>query len=127
MVFFSFMIYILLGLYNGNSGNNMKYIIGLLIIITLGCAPISDVRERDIKIQEMERRIASDLLLINELGLCAQELSRLNDKYENVSMWGDQWFKEYSTCSKELDTLILYQINMESKAGYDKSDTSRNN
>jgi hypothetical protein len=103
----------------------MKYIIGLLIIITLGCAPLSDVRERDIKIQEMEQRIASDSLLINELGICTEELSTLNNKYKTAAIWKDQWFKEYNQCSRQLDTLLLYQTEIESKAGYNNSDTTQ--
>lgn len=95
----------------------MKYII-LLSVILIGCAPLSDVKERDLEIERLKSesinqntKIDEQATLIDSLEIMLEHKSKSAD---NASAWVDQWFKEFSYCKRELDTLTFKMTELES-------------
>ena len=94
----------------------MKYII-LLSIILIGCAPLSDVRERDLEIDrlknesiEQNAKIKEQSVLIDTLEIM---LVRESNRADIASTWKDQWFKDLGYCMRELDTLTFKLLEVE--------------
>ena len=88
----------------------MKYII-LLLIPLMGCAPLSDVKERDAEIERLRAENINQKIIIDTLNL---KIEKAVARYETADMWRNQWFKELSECNRNQDTLLFNMFMMES-------------
>ena len=90
----------------------MKTLIMMSIIIVFaGCASLSEVRDRDRIISELNEKIAKDSIIIDSL---SNYLDDETNRYKSASDSRDRWFADYAKCKRDLDTLSFkYFINEE--------------
>ena len=86
----------------------------------MGCAPLSDVKQRDLQIKELKKqkmmddeKMLRDAMIIDSLKSCAEDLRLEKSRYKSVSDYRDQLFSDFSACNRELDTLYMKKFEIE--------------
>ena len=54
-----------------------------------------------------------DAYIIDSLKTCTENLKTEKYRYQSASTSRDQWFKDYSACIREVDTLYLQITDLE--------------